>query len=128
MTPELTYLAWAIVLGLVHAFATGPLTILQHGMAYALSPRDEKKALTGTAARIERAFSNYMQTFPFFAAAILLAHLANRHDNTTVWGAALYFWGRVAYVPLYALGILGARTAAFAVSITGIVLLLLALR
>ena len=86
MTIELKYLAWAIVLGLVHGLSTGPLTIIQHGLAYSLSSRDEKKPLSGMAARVERAFSNFIQTFPLFAAAVLVAHAAGRHSGLTIVG------------------------------------------
>ena len=127
MTTELSLLAWAVVLGLVHAVATGQFTTLQHGIKYGLSPRDEKKPLTGIGARVERAFANYMQTFPFFAAAVLIAHVANRHSGSTVLGAHLYFWGRLVFVPLYAFGVPVARTLAFLVALIGIVLILLAL-
>ena len=127
MTIELSLLTWAVVLGLVHAVGTGQFTTLQHGMAYGLSPRDEKKPLTGIGARVERAFANYMQTFPFFAVAVLIAHVAGRHGWLTVLGAQLYFWGRLAYVPLYAFGIPVARTVAFLVALAGIVMLLVAL-
>ena len=68
-----------------------------------------------------------MQTFPFFAAAVLVAHVAGRHSWGTVLGAHLYFWARLAYVPLYAAGVPMVRTAAFVVSLFGIVLILLAL-
>ncbi len=127
MTTELTLLAWAIVLGLVHAVATGQAATLQHGIKYGLGPRDEQKPVTGIGGRVVRAFANYLQTFPFFAAAVLIAHLANRHSWMTVTGAHLYFWARLVYVPLYAAGIPVARTLAFLVSMAGIVLLLLAL-
>ena len=127
MTIELSLLAWAIVLGLVHAVGTGQFTTLQHGLQYGLSPRDEKKPLTGVGARVERAFANYMQTFPFFAAAVLATQLAGRHGWLTVYGAQLYFWARLVYVPLYAFGIPIARTLAFLVSLVGIVMLLVAL-
>ena len=127
MTIELTMLAWATLLGLVHAVATGQFTTAQHGLAYGLSPRDEKKEVTGIGGRVQRAFANYMQTFPFFAAAVLMAHAAGRHGWMTVWGAHLYFWARLAYVPLYASGILVVRTLAFLVALAGIVLILIAL-
>jgi uncharacterized MAPEG superfamily protein len=127
MTAELTYLTWAIVLGLVHAVATGQFTTLQHGLRYGLSPRDEHKPLTGIGARVQRAFANYMQTFPFFAAAVLVAHLAGRHSWLTTTGAELYFWARLIYVPLYAAGIPVLRTIAFVVATIGIVLILVAL-
>ena len=127
MTTELTLLAWAVVLGLVHAVATGQFTTLQHGLRYGLSPRDEPKSLTGIGARIQRAFANYMQTFPFFAAAVLMAHVAGRHSWLTITGAQLYFWSRLIYVPLYAAGIPVARTVAFVLALIGIILILVAL-
>ena len=127
MTTELTLLAWSVVLGLVHAVATGQLGVAQFGLIYGMGPRDEKKPLTGVPARVERAFANYMQTFPFFAAAVLVAHVAGRHSGMTVSGAHLYFWGRLAYVPLYAAGIPAIRTVAFLIATLGIVLILLAL-
>ncbi len=127
MTTELTLLAWAIVLGLVHAVATGQLGLLQHGATYAMGPRDEQKPLTGVAARIQRAFANYMQTFPFFAAAVLMAHVAGRHTWLTVYGAQAYFWARVVYVPLYAAGTPVVRTVAFLVALAGIIMILVAL-
>ena len=127
MTTELTLLAWSIVLGLVHALATGQLAVQQHGLAYNMGPRDEEKKPTGVGGRVTRAFSNYMQTFPFFAAAVLLAHVAGRHSWGTVLGAHLYFWARLVYVPLYAAGIPVVRTLAFGAALLGIVLILLAL-
>jgi len=127
MTTELALLAWSVVLGLVHAVATGQFATVQHGLSYGLSPRDEKKPLTGVGARVDRAFANYMQTFPFFAAAVLIAHVAGQHSWLTVTGAQLYFWARLAYVPLYAAGIPVARTVAFGVAMLGIVLILIAL-
>ena len=127
MTIELTMLAWATVLGLVHAVSTGQLAVMQQGLPYNLGPRDEQKPLTGIPGRITRAFSNYMQTFPFFAAAVLIAHVADRHSWLTVWGVQLYFWARLIYIPLYASGTSGPRTAAFVVSVVGIVMILIAL-
>ena len=127
MTTELTLLAWAVVLGVLHAVATGQFTTAQHGLRYGHSSRDEPKPLTGVGARVERAFANYMQTFPFFAAAVLVADAADRHGWLTVLGAHLYFWARLAYVPLYAFGVTVARTAAFVIATAGIVMILLAL-
>ena len=127
MTTELSLLAWSVVLGLVHVLATGQFATLQFGAKYNMSPRDEGKQLTGVGARVQRAFANYMQTFPFFAAAVLIAHAAGRHSSLTVVGAQLYFWARLAYVPLYAAGIPVVRTVAFLVATLGIVLILIAL-
>jgi uncharacterized MAPEG superfamily protein len=107
--------------------ATGQVAASQHGLAYNMGPRDEQKPLTGVGARVQRAFANYMQTFPFFVAAVLAAHAAGRHSWLTVTGAQLYFWARLAYVPLYISGVPVVRTLAFLVAVAGIVMLLVAL-
>lgn len=40
-------------------------------------------------------YINFMETFPFFVAVVLAAHLADRHGALTLLGVQLYFWGRV---------------------------------
>ena len=58
---------------------------------------------------------------------MLAAQVMQQHDPLTVLGAQLYFWARVLYVPVYAAGIPYLRTLVWAVSLAGIVLLLVAL-
>jgi len=58
---------------------------------------------------------------------VLANHVLQQHDSMTILGAQLYFWARVAYVPAYAAGIPYLRTLIWAVSIVGLVLLLVAL-
>ena len=127
MTIELSLLAWAIVLGLVHAIATGQVTTAQHGNAYAMSPRDEQKPVVGVGGRVIRSFANYLQTFPFFAAAVLSAHAAGVHDGLTIYGAWIYLIARVLYVGFYIAGTPVVRTLAFLAGVVGIVMILLAL-
>ena len=83
--------------------------------------------LRGVAGRLDRALKNYLETFPLFAAVVLAAHVADRHSALTRWGAQLYFWGRVAYLPLYAAGIPLVRSLVWDVAAVGILLLLVAL-
>jgi uncharacterized MAPEG superfamily protein len=45
----------------------------------------------------------------------------------TEWGVQLYFWGRVAYLALYAAGVFLLRSLAWNVAALGIVLVLLSL-
>lgn len=54
--------------------------------------------------RINRNFRNYMETFPFFAAAVLTAQTAGIHDELTFWGSIACIGGRVAYSALYISG------------------------
>jgi uncharacterized MAPEG superfamily protein len=37
-----------------------------------------------------------------------------------LWGAHLYFWARLAYLPVYAAGITGLRTLVWVISMAGI--------
>ena len=68
-----------------------------------------------------------LQTFPLFAAAVLAAHVAGKHNWMTEWGVQLYFWARVAYVAFYAGGLFLVRSLVWNVGTLGIVLILLSL-
>jgi uncharacterized MAPEG superfamily protein len=120
MTIELTMLALATALGLVQIALAAAVSTRQVGLPWAAGPRDEPRArVTHVAGRLERALGNFLETFPLFAAAVLIAHAVGRHDWMTVWGAQLYFWARVAYLPLYAFGVTYARTLAGALRLWG---------
>jgi uncharacterized MAPEG superfamily protein len=83
--------------------------------------------LTGVAGRLERAFRNYMETFPLFAAALLAAVVAQKTGPLTLWGAGLYVAARALYVPIYAAGIRLVRTLVWFVGVVGLVMVLVAL-
>lgn len=128
MTTELCMLMWSVVLGLVQIALAASGSVVQRGLGWAAGARDGlAKPLTGVAARLDRARHNLLETFPLFAAAVLLAFALNRHTGLTVLGAQLYFWARLIYLPVYAAGIPYLRTLVWAVSIAGIVLVLAAL-
>jgi len=128
MTTELTMLALAVVLGLVQIVLSAQSKNFVTGYRWAGGPRDAPRPpLTPVAGRLERALSNFLETFPLFAAAILVAHAAGQHDWMTVWGAQLYFWALVVYVPLYAFGVFLVRSLAWNVATLGIILILLSL-
>ena len=128
MTLELKMLALSIGLGLVQIVLTSHAASLQRGYVWTASARDEAvPALTGVAGRLARALQNFVETFPLFAAAVLTAHIAARHNWMTEWGAQLYFWARVAYLALYAAGVFLLRSLVWNVATLGIVLVLLSL-
>ena len=129
MDTELTYLAWTVVLGFVQIVVTAQFFTAANGLAYGASPRDNPppRRMSVVGERLERATKNLLETLPFAVAAILIAHVAGRHNGFTYWGATLYFWARVAYVGIYAAGIAYVRTAVWLVSVLGIVLVLLGL-
>ncbi len=127
MTVELRMLALSVVLGLVQIVVASHAASLQRGYRWTASPRDgEVEPLRGVAGRLDRALRNFAETFPLFAAAVLAAHVSDAHGALTEWGARLYFWARVAYVPLYAAGIPLIRSLVWNVATIGIVLLVAA--
>jgi uncharacterized MAPEG superfamily protein len=102
MTIELVLLAASVVLGIVHVIIVSHLQSWQRGYGWTASSREHSAApLTGVAGRAERALRNYLETFPFFAAAILVVTVTNTPSWPTVWGAHFYFWGRIVYAILY---------------------------
>jgi uncharacterized MAPEG superfamily protein len=128
MTIELRMLAWSVVLGLVQIVLSSHAASFQRGYRWTAGARDEvAPSLTGVAGRLERALRNFLETFPLFAAAVLIAHAAGRHSWMTIWGSQLYVWARVLYVPLYAFGVPLIRSLLWNVATVGIVLVLLGL-
>jgi uncharacterized MAPEG superfamily protein len=128
MTIELATLSFSVILGFVHIVLSSHATSMQRGYRWTAGARDEPIApLSGLAGRLERALRNYLETFPFFAAAVLMAHVMDRHGALTIWGTQLYFWARVAYLPLYAFGVLLVRSLVWNVAAIGIALVLAAL-
>lgn len=127
-TPETTMLLWSVVLGLVQLVIATMAVNRDVGLAYNIGSRDVPAAASAgvVAGRLLRAFANFRETFPFFAASVLLVLVLNRHDQTSAIGAQLYFWARLIYVPVYALGIPIVRTIVWAVSLAGLIMVLLA--
>ena len=128
MTPELTYAALTILLAVVQIFLPATGRTLQHGPKWNAGPRDEdmpaSNVVTG---RLERAQANLYETLPLFLGAILIAHVSGEDGFLTYWGATLYFWARVLYVPLYAFGVTGVRSLVFLVSLAGLLMIVAAL-
>ena len=124
---QLTMLWASLVLGFVYLLAATVMSVGQRGMPWALGPRDDAPPpINVTGARLDRAWKNYLETFPLFAAAEMLEASAGHGSGLAPLGAQLYFWGRVAFLPLYALGWPVVRTAAWTVALAGIALLLIA--
>ena len=127
MAFELQMLAAAVALGLVHLMWAAAAAQPQRGLKWNVGPRDTPVVLTGMAGRLERAFANFRETFPFFAVAVLVAYLGGRLGTLTCCGAALYVGARAVYIFLYAFGVPFIRSLVWLVSLIGIGLILAAL-
>jgi len=125
MNAELTALAWGCILALVHVFVAVRFKTRQYGTKWNVGARDEElpppRPIVG---RLARAQANFFETFPVFAAAVLIVTVADLTDRWTEIGAWLWLAARIVYLPLYASGVPVVRTIAFLVSVVGIVLVL----
>lgn len=124
---ELQLLAAAVLIGLVHLLWASAAAQPQRGLKWNVGPRDEPVVLTGMAGRLERAFANFRETFPLFAAAVLVTYLSGRIGYLTAHGALIYVAARALYLPLYAFGVPVARTLVWLVSFIGIGMVLAAM-
>ncbi len=124
---EIQMLCWSVVLGLVQLVVATSMAAKDQGLPYNLTPRDLSpppvSVITG---RLQRAFGNFRETFVYFATAVVVVSLLNKTNASTALGAQLYFWARVAYVPVYAAGLPVVRTVIWAASIVGLVMVLTA--
>jgi uncharacterized MAPEG superfamily protein len=129
MTTELWLLVASVILGLVHLIAASHLISLQYGYRWTASTREELvPPLRGLANRVDQATTNFLETFPLFAALVLVVHVSHHYGLLTLWGAHLYFWARLGYLLAGAVGYGLLRSVLFWNSaVAGIVLLFVAL-
>jgi uncharacterized MAPEG superfamily protein len=127
MTLELAMLAASSALCLIQIVLASHAASHQRGYRWTASARDADIApLTGIAGRLERALRNFLETFPVFAAAVLLVHVLGHEGELSRWGSVLYFSARLVYVPLYAAGVPVIRSLVWNVAFVGVALLLVA--
>ena len=122
MTTELHFLVYSVVLGIVHLVAASHFISHQYGYRWTAGNREEMMPpLKGMAGGVDRATTNFLETFPFFAALVLVAHV-------TFWGAHLYFWARLGYLLAAVAGYGLLRSVIFwNTALTGMVLFVIAL-
>jgi uncharacterized MAPEG superfamily protein len=123
MTPELTYLVWSAVLTFVLVLIAASGAQLQVGLEKLAGNREGLPELSGWAGRAQRAHLNMLENLILFAILVLVAQAAGVRNSATLLGAQLFFWGRVAHAVLYLAGIPWARTAAWFVSVIGLILI-----
>lgn len=128
MTTELIYLVATLVLALVQILLPAGARTLEFGVGWNAGARDRTpESHNPVVGRLERAQSNLYETLPLFIGAVLIAHVTGAESALTLWGVALYFWARVAYVPLYALGVPYIRSLVWLVSLAGLIMIFTAL-
>lgn len=128
MTPDLSWLVWAIVLTFVQMLIAAAGAQMQVGLPMLAGNRENMPELTGWAGRAQRAHRNMLENLLLFAGLVLVAHIAGKANATTAMGCMVFFWARLAYAVIYLAGIPWLRTAIWFVSVIGMIMIFLQLR
>ena len=123
MKPEMVWLLWAVALTFAQMLVAVLGAMGQGGLPALAGNREGLPPITGRADRAARAHRKMLENLVLFAALVLVAVLANRTNSTTLLGAQLFFWGRLAYAVVFIAGIPWLRTAVWTVSVVGLVLI-----
>jgi uncharacterized MAPEG superfamily protein len=123
MKPELMYLTWAVALTVVQMLIAVSGATLQLGLPTLAGNREGLPPFTGWVGRAYRAHHNMLENLVLFAALVLIAAISNKTNATTLLGAQIFVWARVAYAVIYLAGIPWLRTLAWTVSVIGLILI-----
>jgi uncharacterized MAPEG superfamily protein len=127
MSAETMYLVWCAALAFVQVAIAASLATMQLGLPALAGNREHFPELTGLAGRATRAHRNMLESLVLFAILVLAAQAANVHNGMTLLGAQLFFWARLVYAVVYIAGLPWIRTAIWAASVVGMVLIFLQL-
>ena len=127
MPLELKLLVWSVGLTVVQMLVAVAGATLQYGLPALAGNREDLPPRQGWAGRAARAHHNMLENLVLFAVLVVAASIVGRVNAMTALGAQLFFWGRLAYAPIYILGIPWLRTVAWTISVLGLVLILVQL-
>ncbi len=123
MKPELVWLAWAVALTFAQMLIAVLGAVAQVGLPALAGNREGLAPITGWADRAARAHRKMIENHVVLTALGLIAVVTNKTNSTTLLGAQLFFWGRLAYALVFIAGIPWLRTVVWTVSIVGLVLI-----
>jgi uncharacterized MAPEG superfamily protein len=123
MSIEIKLLIWSVALTLVQAVVAVIGAQMQVGLPVLVGNREKLPEMLGWAGRAQRAHRNMLENLVLFGVLVLVANATGKANAMTALGAELFFWSRIAYAAIYLAGIPWARTAAWAVSIVGLLLI-----
>jgi|TARA_B100000524_G_C23599015_1_gene351895 uncharacterized MAPEG superfamily protein len=119
MTTELFYL-WMSGLVLIIATLIQQLTSLFNvGLMPVLGSRENVK-FTGMTGRLERAILNSIVAMTLITPAIVILHLMEITNASTVLAVQIFLTARIVYIISYGIGIMGLRSAGWTASLLSI--------
>jgi uncharacterized MAPEG superfamily protein len=124
---ELKLLVWSVGLTIVQMVIAVAGALTQVSLIDLVGNREGLPPLKGWVGRARRAHYNMLENLVLFAVLVVAASVVQKINAMTALGAELFFWGRLVYAAIYILGVPWIRTAAFTVSMAGLILIFLQL-
>ena len=122
MTTELFYL-WMSGLVLIIATLIQQLTSLFNGGLMPVLGSRENVKFTGMTGRLERPILNSIVAMTLITPAIVILHLMEITNASTVLAVQIFLTARIVYIISYGIGIMGLRSAGWTASLLSILFL-----
>ena len=121
---ELAVINWALIVAaaLIKSKAWKP-----SGMLATMGNRETEVDCHGFPARTERAARNMLENMVLFTALALVASVGGVADPHVELGARVFYWARLAYIPIYMIGVPVVRTGVWTVSCIGMGMIFVAI-
>ncbi|MEM0908652.1 MAG: MAPEG family protein [Pseudomonadota bacterium] len=124
MPIELTMVALASVLLVVHLIMAAGTRTMSFGLSWAAGPRDTVPGeVPERAKRLDRAARNMQETFPVFVALAIGVVVGEVTSVLTALGSVLYVLARVVYLPAYVFHVQFVRSLLWVAAMLGLVML-----
>ena len=125
MSVELMMLLYSAVLFFAIILVQGGLAISQNGLMAQAGSRDSLPEPTVLRKRMLRLSANMQENLVMFAAVVLVANAAGVSNETTVLGASIFLYARLAHAVIYAFGWPMIRPLFYFISLYGMVIIAL---
>ena len=125
MSVELSMLLYSAILLFVTILLQAGLAIGQNGLIAQAGSRDNLPEPTVLRQRLQRLTANIQENLVMFAAVVLVANAAGVSNETTVLGASIFLYARIAHAIVYAMGWPMIRPLFYGVSVYGMIIIAL---
>lgn len=119
MSSEMIILLFSVILHFVWIMIPAAKAIQEYGIMRQAGSRDGLPEPSIFLSRARRLVDNSQENLVIFAIFVLMAHVLNVHSEMTVFGAQLYFFGRLTHGIIYLVGWPLVRPLAWAVGLVG---------
>ena len=123
MSVEFTMLFSSVILTFVLILIPATIELLAHGIGTAVGSRDDAPEPSTFCKRTVRLRDNMLENMLLFVPVVLMAAVEEESNATTVLGAQMFFYARIAHALAYIGGVPWLRTLLWLVSVVGIAMI-----